>query len=215
MFGRQTFLVIIREDGFSVLNMKNKGRTEIRCTIPAPPHRPFYHMLLAQDERYAIDIVEQMPVIKSIISTLVCILLPDDATAVDMRILHTLFKYRMRANKAVYISPSALLQTGSAPCLTLAQTERCYVLRYIKDKNVLAMKYYSLDSMLPENMENAVRELHEDCAGKNLPLYINGLTGRDCAGAGGIVVGEEEMIRHLEELLRDKSFQRFIKLQNT
>lgn len=161
--------------------VKRKGRNEFLPfnieNIENIPNVPFYH-------HYAKKLDESVTLFKAFLKSeygtflpkpVLAIIIPDDTTELERAFLQSFFS---NVSKAVAISlMSQTLSSENLRYISVSRTERSIALQYISDGNVLAERYYDVNTYDAAQIKLDAARLHIDADDADVPVFVNNLSG--------------------------------------
>ncbi len=173
----KNYLVFVLNDSFVFVDIKTKEHIKFVFPITPLPFTPFYYHFFQLDneveKKFTSDIKEKLNLSK-ILYTKFYIISPDDILEVDRRILidffSTWFKSKLAfMNQNLIITDIASRQIPEY--ISISQTNRSYILSYIKDYKIILNKFYPINLDL-EQIENEIKNINPDY---NIPIFVNNL----------------------------------------
>lgn len=165
----------------SNLLVKRKGRNEFLPfnleNLDNVPNVPFYH-------HYAKKLNESVTLLKSFIKSeygsfiskpVLAIIIPDDTTELERAFLQSYFS---NVSKAVAISLMSQTLSGEYHrYISVSRTARAIALHYVSEGEVLAERYYDVNTYDVDQIRLDASRLHIDADLDDVPVFVNNLNG--------------------------------------
>ena len=165
--------ILVQNNGFVYQKEDKKEYQSFPVEEPGRiPNVPFYHYLLSAGKTYQKQLTKLLKKeSNSIFKPNFYICLPDDTVETDRNLLLGFF-YGCGAGIIYSGEQCQYLGSKNENYLSLSRSERAIALRYVKQGEILATRYYEKTFSDPSAMKQEMFALHPDCQAGTLPVLI-------------------------------------------